>query len=62
MEQRDRDFEGTPLNWAIYASVHGWHPDEVDYAPTVEALLRAGAKVPAQSGGSESVRRVIGDR
>jgi hypothetical protein len=59
LEARDRDFDGTPLNWAIHASVHGWHPDQVDYAPTVEALLKAGAKRPTEYGASESVRRVL---
>jgi hypothetical protein len=42
----DRDFKGTPLDWAIHGSVHGWHPDRGDYAGTAEALLTAGAQPP----------------
>lgn len=44
---KDDDFGGTPLGWAIHASLHGWHPDRGDYAGTVEALLSAGATLPA---------------
>lgn len=46
VELRNNDYNSTALEWAIYASVHGWHPDAGDYAGTVEALLQAGAKAP----------------
>ena len=25
LEVKDRDFNGTPLGWAIHGSLHGWH-------------------------------------
>jgi ankyrin repeat protein len=59
LEARDRDYNGTPLAWAIHASLHGWHPDQGDYPGTVEALLNAGAKVPDGTGGSELVQKVL---
>ncbi|MGH7730075.1 MAG: ankyrin repeat domain-containing protein, partial [Candidatus Eiseniibacteriota bacterium] len=43
LEAMDDDFGGTPLTWASYASVHGWHPGRGDYAEVVEALVEAGA-------------------
>lgn len=48
LEAKDDDFGGTPLGWTIHASVHGWHPDRGDYAGTAEALLSAGARLPAR--------------
>lgn len=62
LETKDRDFDATPMGWAIHASKHGWHPDQGDYAGTVEALLRAGAKPPedpAHWDGSPAVRAVL---
>lgn len=60
LETKDRDFDATPLGWAIHASVHGWHPDQGDYAGTVEALLGAGAKAPERDdGGSDAVRAAL---
>lgn len=60
LELSDRDFHATPLGWAIHASVHGWHPDRGDYAGTVEALLRAGAKAPEHNDdGSDAVRAAL---
>ena len=47
VEDRNNNYNSTPLWWGIYASVHGWHPDQGDYAGTVEVLLQAGAKPPA---------------
>jgi hypothetical protein len=46
LEIEDRDFQGTPLFWAVYGSVHGWRCRTGDYVGTVEALLNAGAKAP----------------
>jgi ankyrin repeat protein len=59
LEVLDRDFEGTPLGWAIYGSEHGWNRDAGDYAGSVSALLRAGAKPPTEPGGSAEVRAVL---
>lgn len=46
LDARDREFNGTPLGWAIYGSEQGWHRRTGDYAATVTALLDAGAKSP----------------
>jgi ankyrin repeat protein len=54
LEVRDDDFGSTPLGWAIYGSVHGWHCKTGDYAGTVEALLAAGALPPSSSEGVEA--------
>jgi ankyrin repeat protein len=59
LEVKDKNFQSTPLGWAIYGSEHGWHPEMGNYAATVEALLRAGAQPPQEVGGSEEVRRVL---
>ena len=55
----DRDFNGTPLQWAVHGSEHGWHARTGDYAATVEALLAAGAPPPAEVKGSAAVRDVL---
>ncbi len=62
LEATDHDFAGTPLGWALHASVHGWHPDRGNYAGTVEALLGAGAVAPALTDdldGSPAVRAAL---
>jgi len=59
LEWTDSDFNGTPLGWAIHGSEHGWHCQTGDYAKTVEALLRAGAKIPEKREGTDAVKRVI---
>jgi ankyrin repeat protein len=61
LELKDDDYGGTPLTWASYASVHGWHTERGDYAGVVEALMDAGAVAPPldQMGGSEAVRAVL---
>jgi len=60
LEPRDRDFNGTPLSWGIYASVNGAHPWRGDYAGAVEALLSAGAKPPeGEPQASDAVRAVL---
>ena len=62
LELKDRDFDASPLGWAIHASKHGWHPETGDYAGTVEALLGAGARAPELTGdldASEAVRAVL---
>jgi ankyrin repeat protein len=62
LELRDDDFDGTPLGWGIYGSVHGWHCRTGDYADAVEALLAAGARPLSSSAAveaSEPVRTVL---
>lgn len=59
LELKDKDFSGTPLGWAIHGSEHGWHSKTGNYAGVVEALLRAGAKPPAEPGGTPAVRAVL---
>lgn len=46
LDVRGDAHDGTPLSWAIYGSVHGWHTDQGDFGRTVQLLLGAGAKVP----------------
>lgn len=53
------DYEGTPLDWAIHASEHGWDPMGGDYPGTTRALVAAGAPRPEKIGGSEAVRKVL---
>ena len=62
LEAIDHDFQGTPLFWAIYASMHGWPCAPGDYAGVAEALLEAGARLPNEAGevnASAPVRDVI---
>jgi hypothetical protein len=54
--------DGTPLHWAVFGSIHGWHPERGDYGRVVELLLEAGAKPPAIRSDfepSKAVRRVL---
>ena len=62
VDSRDLHYQGTPLNWALHGSVHGWHPERGDYPGTVEALLDAGAANPAITPGlvaSDAVRALL---
>jgi ankyrin repeat protein len=62
LEIRGDDFDLTPLGWAIYGSLHGWHCRTGDYAGTVETLLQAGAQAPPLMDSleaSEPVRAVL---
>jgi hypothetical protein len=59
LEQLDKDFQATPLGWAIHGSENGWHRDKGDYATTVEQLLQAGAKPPAKLAGTDAVLEVL---
>lgn len=62
LETPDADYNGTPLGWTIHGSSNGWHRDSGDYVATLEALLTAGAKIPAGSADDASlaVRAVLG--
>jgi ankyrin repeat protein len=59
LEVTDADFHGTPLDWAIHGSEHGWHSSSGNHAATVEALLKAGAKLSDVDKGTEPVREVL---
>jgi len=59
LEATDSDFSGTPLNWALHGSEHGWQSQMGNYAATVEALIQAGARLPERIGGSHAVREVL---
>jgi ankyrin repeat protein len=59
LEQRDADYEGTPLGWAIHGSEHGWQCERGDYAAVAEALLEAGASRPETVAGTDAVREIL---
>jgi hypothetical protein len=46
LELKSREYPGTALSWALYASGNGWHRDTGDFVGTVQALLQAGAILP----------------
>lgn len=46
LELKSREYEGTALGWAVFASGNGWRRDTGDYVGTVQALLEAGATPP----------------
>ena len=62
LENRENDYQSTPLGWAIHGSENSWHPNQGEYPDTVEALLDAGASLPAGVGGTEEVRAVLRSR
>jgi ankyrin repeat protein len=62
LEVADADHHSTPLGWAIYGSENGWYAKTGDYAGTVTALLDAGARMPAEIGGTPSVRAMLEKR
>ncbi len=53
------EFPGTALSWALHGSENGWHRCTGDYPGTVTALLRAGARVPADPKGTPEVKKVL---
>jgi len=57
----DRAYNGTPLAWALHGSLHSWQ-EGGEHAAVVEALLDAGAVVPAsdeEPQASEAVLEVL---
>jgi ankyrin repeat protein len=46
IETKSREYAGTALSWALYASGNGWHRSTGDFVATVRALLDAGAALP----------------
>ena len=59
LEALDSDFGGTPLGWAIHGSQQGWLRQTGDFAGTVTALLKSGAKPPATILGSPPVQAAL---
>jgi ankyrin repeat protein len=56
---RGDDYNNTPLGWAIYGSVHGWHRQTGDFGGTVTALLDAGATLPPMKPDLEASEAVL---
>ncbi len=64
LDVRDDVHSGTPLGWALWGSVHGWHREHGDYPGTVQAMLDAGATLPAITDtlvASDYVKRVLAE-
>ena len=62
LDVRDDTHSGTPLGWALWGSVHGWHRQHGDYVGTVQAMLDAGATPPEVTDAlvaSDEVKRVL---
>jgi hypothetical protein len=60
LEARDADFDGTPLDWAMHGSEHGWYAKTGDYGTMVDVLLQAGAGRPHSiTRGSAAVRAAL---
>lgn len=59
MEAKDADYGGTPLFWTAYGSKHSWHCRTGDYVGAVEALLEAGAGLPAEVESLEASDAVV---
>jgi len=59
LEMRDADFDATPLGWAAHGSQHGWFRQTGNYAGAADALVKAGAVVPAKVEGTQAVREVL---
>lgn len=59
LEVTDTQHHATPLAWAMFGSVHGWHRGSGDYPATVHALLQAGAKAPDKRSGTEAVQAIL---
>jgi ankyrin repeat protein len=53
------EYDGTPLDWAIHGSEHGWRCKTGDYAGTVEAMLAAGAKAPPVTADMKGAKAVV---
>jgi hypothetical protein len=46
LELKSKEYAGTAISWAVYASGNGWRSDTGDFVGTVRALLEAGATLP----------------
>jgi ankyrin repeat protein len=59
LDDAENDFDATPIGWATHGSEHGWHHRTGNYPAVVEALLEAGAKLPATVSGTDAVKEVL---
>jgi ankyrin repeat protein len=59
LDDTGNDFNGTPIEWAVHGSEHGWYARSGDYPQAIELLLQAGAKRPETIGGTPAVRAVL---
>ncbi len=59
LDDTENDFNGPPIGWAAHGSEHGWYRRTGDYPAVVEALLEAGAKLPATVSGTDAVKEVL---
>ena len=59
LELKSREYAGTALSWAIYASGNGWHRDTGDFAGVVQALREAGSVVPPHAEDLEPSEAVL---
>jgi len=59
LDDAENDFHATPIGWATHGSEHGWHHRTGNYPAVVEALLKAGAKLPDTVSGSDPVKEVL---
>ncbi len=50
---------GSPLAWALYGSLHGWHRKTGDYPAVTRALLAAGAEIPRPDRPLEATEEVL---
>ncbi len=46
LEARDKNHNGTPLDWAMHGSLHSWRSKDGRYVDVLELLLDAGAIAP----------------
>jgi ankyrin repeat protein len=60
LEMEDTDFHGTPLEWAMHGSEHGWDPQSGDYVGVADTLAKAGAVIPEKVGGTQALREALG--
>jgi ankyrin repeat protein len=58
----EREHNGAPLNWALFGTHHGWFRQIARYPEVIDALLAAGASLPAnwdEMDYAEPVRAVL---
>ena len=55
----EKEHGGSPLAWALYGSLHGWHRNKGDYAGVTRALLAAGAAIPKPERPLEATEEVL---
>lgn len=59
LEDTENDFHATPLGWATHGSENGWHRKSGNYPAVVEALIKAGARLPESVSGTDAVKQVL---